>query len=62
LAAFSSNAKTRKQLTNGIKRISGLTQARMEQALNGGRLMTAQKKGLRSGILLQKTQNILSLQ
>jgi len=34
---------TQKQLTNGIKHTLGLTQAHMEQALNGDRLMTAQK-------------------
>jgi len=50
------------QLTNDIKHTLGLTQAHMEQALNGGRLMTVLKRDLPSGILLQKTQNILSLQ
>lgn len=43
---FFSNAKTRKQLTNGIKHILGLKQARMGLVLNGDILMTVQKRGL----------------
>jgi hypothetical protein len=38
------NAKTLKQLTNGIKHTWGLTLPHMEQVLNGGRMMTAQKR------------------
>lgn len=47
---------------NGIKYTLGLTQALMERALNGDRSMIVLKRDLPSGILLQKTQNILSLQ
>jgi hypothetical protein len=54
IGVFSSNVKTQKQLTNGIKHTLGLTQAHMEQALNGGRLMTALKRDLPSGILLKE--------
>lgn len=48
---FSLNVKIPKPLTNGIKHILVLTQAHMEQVLNGGRLTTAQKKALPSAIL-----------
>jgi len=45
MGVFSSNAKTQKQLTM-YKTHLGLTQAHMEQALNGGRLMTVLKRDL----------------
>ena len=54
--------KDPKAINEWYKTHLGFDTTHMEQALNGSRLMTALKKGLPSGILLQKTQNILSLQ